>query len=169
MHGGTVEAQSGGLGEGSEFSIRLPLANQPPPTPADDLISGILAARRIDSSGYRLLVVDDNQDSATSLAMLLRLQGHEVRIANDGPRAIEHTAELRPDMVLLDLGMPGMDGYETAKRIRQLPDATQIKIVALTGWGQEEDRRRTASAGFDHHLVKPIDLQSIEALLPPRI
>src|ERR671938_792283 len=113
-------------------------------------------------SGKRLLVVDDNQDAADSLAMLLRLQGHEVRVAYSGMAAVEMTKTFTPDVVFLDIGMPGMDGYEVARRLRQQPGLERVVLAALTGWGQQEDRRRTAEAGFDHHLVKPVEPQLLE-------
>ena len=116
-------------------------------------------------SGKRLLVVDDNQDAADSLAMLLKLQGHEVRVAYSGMAALEMTKTYSPDVVFLDIGMPGMDGYEVARRIRQTPGLGKIVLAALTGWGQQEDRRRTAEAGFDHHLVKPPELSVVEGVL----
>ena len=116
-------------------------------------------------SGHRLLVVDDNQDAANSLAMLLRLQGHEVRVAFSGPAALEITKDYSPDVVFLDIGMPGMDGYEVARRLRQQPGLEKVVLAALTGWGQQEDRRRTAEAGFNHHFVKPPEPKVVESLL----
>jgi CheY-like chemotaxis protein len=111
------------------------------------------------------LIVDDNADAAESLSMLLLHNGHEVRTAHDGLTGIEQTAMFDPDVILLDLGMPGMDGFETARKVRQLKGMKQIKIVALTGWGQDEDRRRTKEAGFDAHLVKPVDSATLKELL----
>jgi CheY-like chemotaxis protein len=111
------------------------------------------------------LVVDDNQDAGNSLAMLLRLQGHEVRVAYSGVAALEMTQDYRPDVVILDIGMPGMDGYEVARRLRQRPGLEKVVLAALTGWGQQQDRRRTAEAGFNHHLVKPPDPKALEELL----
>ncbi len=162
MHGGTVEAHSAGLGKGCEFVVRLPLTVQQGQQPPDE--SG---ERRPESppSGHRLLVVDDNEDAALSLAMLLRLQGHEVRVAHDGPSALEVATSYRPDLVFLDIGMPGMDGYEVARRLRKTPGLEKTVLAALTGWGQQEDRRRTAEAGFDHHLVKPPEPKVVEELL----
>jgi CheY-like chemotaxis protein len=110
-------------------------------------------------------VVDDNQDAANSLGVLLRLQGHEVRVAYSGVAALEMTKEYTPDLVFLDIGMPGMDGYEVARRLRQQPGLERVVLAALTGWGQQEDRRRSAEAGFDHHLVKPPDLKALETLV----
>ena len=163
MHGGTVEAHSAGLGQGSEFVVCLPLLTDRRTGP--DTGRAEERAGEVPASGHRLLVVDDNQDAANSLAVLLRLQGHEVRVAHDGVSALEAASELRPTVVLLDLGMPGMDGYEVARRIRQTAGLQKTVLAALTGWGQREDRRRTAKAGFDHHLVKPVDPQALESLL----
>lgn len=117
------------------------------------------------SHGRRILVVDDNRDSATSLAMLLELQGNEVTVAYDGEEALEAAAACRPEMVLLDVGLPGMNGYEVAQRMREIPGARGAVLVAQTGWGQEGDKRRAREAGFDHHLVKPVDPASLEVIL----
>jgi CheY-like chemotaxis protein len=111
------------------------------------------------------MVVDDNQDAANSLAMLLRLQGHEAIVAHDGQSALAIAPTVRPNMMFLDIGMPGMDGHEVARRVRQLPDLNSVVLVALTGWGQQEDRRRSAEAGFDHHLVKPPNPADLANLL----
>lgn len=113
----------------------------------------------------RVLVVDDNPDSAESLSMLLELMGHTVCTANDGAEALSVADEFRPDLVLMDLGMPHMDGLEAARRLRSQPWSTQLVLVALTGWGQDEDRERSEAAGFDHHLVKPLDTAALAALL----
>ena len=112
-----------------------------------------------------MLVVDDNRDAAESLGMLLRLLGAEVQVVFDGPSALAILPEYRPAVVLLDLGMPGMDGLEVARRIRQQPEFRDLKLIALTGWGQAEDRHRSQSAGFDYHLIKPADVQALETLL----
>jgi CheY-like chemotaxis protein len=111
--------------------------------------------------------VDDNKDSAATLGMLLKCMGADVRIANDGQSALSAMETQPPDVVLLDIGMPGMDGFEVARRVRKRPEFASVQLIALTGWGQEEDRRRTSEAGFDHHLVKPVDLASLEPLLAP--
>jgi CheY-like chemotaxis protein len=164
MHNGTVEARSEGLGKGSEFAVRLPLSAQ-----ALDGKEDRKAVETYDRtpppSGHRLLVVDDNQDAANSLTTLLRLQGHEVRVAFSGVAALEMTKTYTPDVVFLDIGMPGMDGYEVARRLRQQPGLESVVLAALTGWGQQEDRRRTVEAGFDHHLVKPPEPQALESVL----
>jgi len=159
MHGGTIEARSDGLGHGSEFVVRLPLAPAPP-------VAATLAesATPLDEK-KRVLVVDDNADAAETLGMLLQLLGAEVKVAHDGPTALEHYAGYDPDLVLLDIGMPGMDGHEVARRMRADYAARATTIVALTGWGQAEDRRRAREAGFDHHLVKPADGNALRALL----
>jgi PAS domain S-box-containing protein len=161
MHNGKVEARSAGLGKGSEFVVRLPLSAQG----NDERQVGEMGPQAYESpspSGYRLLVVDDNQDAANSLAMLLRLQGHEVRVAYSGAAALEMTKTYAPDVVFLDIGMPGMDGYEVARRLRQQAGLEDVVLAALTGWGQQEDRRRTAEAGFNHHLVKPPEPHALE-------
>ncbi len=164
MHHGTVEAHSEGLGAGCEFVVRLPLMPQVHRQRIEEE-NGEAPQESARSSGHRLLVVDDNRDAADSLAMLLRLQGHEVRVAHDGLAALELAEGYRPEMVFLDIGMPGMDGYEVARRLRRQPGLENIRLAALTGWGQAEDRRRTAEAGFDHHLVKPVEPNALESLL----
>ena len=110
-------------------------------------------------------MVDDHKDSALSLARLLRMRGHDVRVAHDGPAALALVGSYLPEVILLDIGMPGMNGYEVARRMRQQPGLESVVLAALTGWGQEADRRRTAEAGFNHHLVKPVDLAELQALL----
>jgi len=114
-------------------------------------------------TGRRILVVDDNHDSAESLALLLELQGHDVRTAFTGPAAIETASAFRPEIVLLDIGLPGMDGYEVARRLRA--DLGRVRLIALTGYGRDEDRDRSREAGFDHHLVKPVDLEALKRML----
>lgn len=116
----------------------------------------------------RVLLVDDHQDSAESLALLLQLKGYEVALAEDGPGALETAATFHPDIVLLDIGMPGMDGYETAGRLRQQPGGQTLLLVALTGWGRDHDLQRSREAGFDHHIVKPIDAEALAAWLAQR-
>ncbi len=163
MHNGAVEARSDGLGRGCELIVRLPLSEEALARAHDGDPSP--HAQAPSPSGHRLLVVDDNQDAADSLAMLLRLQGHEVRVAYSGMAALELTKDYSPGLVLLDIGMPGMDGYEAARRLRQQPGLQNVVLAALTGWGQQEDRRRSAEAGFDHHLVKPPEPQALEGVL----
>jgi CheY-like chemotaxis protein/two-component sensor histidine kinase len=152
MHYGTVEARSDGLGKGCEFVVRLPMSAQRVDQNCGEEAEQ-LEHQPPSPSGYRLMVVDDNQDAANSLAMLLKLQGHEVRVAYSGVAAMEITKAYTPDVVFLDIGMPGMDGYEVARRIREQPGLGKVVLAALTGWGQQDDRRRTAEVGFNHHLV----------------
>jgi CheY-like chemotaxis protein len=158
MHGGRIEAHSRGLGLGSEFKIWLPLARGAvEPRPGAEKVQP--------ASSRRILVVDDNHDAAKGLSLLLEQLGNEVRTATNGPAALELLDTFHPAFVILDLGMPGMSGYEVATRIRQRADAADIRLVALTGWAQEEDRRRTAEAGFHYHLVKPVDLDALFGVL----
>jgi PAS domain S-box-containing protein len=164
MHGGTVEARSAGLGQGSEFVVRLPLmahaiadSSKPGEAPDTQDAGG--------ARGLRVLIVDDNRDAAVSLATLLRLRGHEVRVEHDGVSALAAVESYIPNIVFLDIGMPGMDGYEVARQIRARRGLDGTVLAALTGWGQEDDRRRTAEAGFDHHLVKPPDPSAVLELL----
>jgi PAS domain S-box-containing protein len=163
LHGGTIEARSAGLGQGSEFTVRLPL----PPTAAENSSQqSTRPATRI--AGQRILVVDDNVDAAESLGALLRCLGAEVVTVHDGPAALEAMRTEKPSAAVLDIGMPGMDGYEVARRARASPQGDDIKLIALTGWGNDEDRRRSREAGIDHHLVKPVDLHVLEDLLAAR-
>jgi CheY-like chemotaxis protein len=161
MHDGTIEAHSSGPGEGSEFVVRLPVFVPPPTEPPPDSDGPKATAL----SGLRILVVDDNRDSADSLGMLLRIKGNDVRTAYDGLEAVEAAAAFLPEMILLDIGLPKLNGYEVARRIRQQPRGREMMIVALTGWGQDDDRRLSLEAGFDFHVVKPVDLAALEILL----
>jgi PAS domain S-box-containing protein len=164
MHGGRVEAFSEGPGRGSEFVVWLPILAELPKQPRDPAKSN----SRPQSAGRtqrKILAVDDNIDAANTMAMLLRILGHDVRTAHDGASAIESAQVWRPDIVLLDIGLPGMDGYEVARRLRAIAELGGCVLVAVTGYGQEEDRRRSANAGFDHHLVKPVDPQALTGLL----
>ena len=165
LHGGTIEARSAGMAQGCEFVVRLPImANAPESSPAPSSAAnaepGGNAARP-----RRILVVDDNVDAAKTLAMLLKFKKQDVQVVHDGPAALSLASSYRPDVVLLDIGMPGMDGYEVARRLRNYPELGNVLLVALTGWGQEEDQRRSRDAGFDVHLVKPIRLEMVERLL----
>jgi CheY-like chemotaxis protein len=163
MHGGTISAQSEGAGKGSEFTVRLPAIADPPgpqtTPPQHTALQPPPAATR------RILVVDDNVDAADSLALLLRLEGHDVQVVHDGPAALQAVQVSRPELIFLDIGLPGMNGYEIARRIRQLPGGEDIVLFALTGWGQQDDRRQSREAGFDQHLVKPVHHSILEALL----
>jgi signal transduction histidine kinase/ActR/RegA family two-component response regulator len=162
-HGGTVEAHSEGPGRGSEFVVRLPrLPGSILETPAAPLRALDEAAEHAPA---RVLLVEDNVDAAEALADLLRLWGHEVEVAHDGATAVRLARAGRPGVILLDIGLPGMDGYQVAAELRSLPDLQGALIVALTGYGQGSDRRRTAGAGFDHHLVKPVDLEELRRLV----
>ncbi|HEY6066306.1 MAG TPA: PAS domain S-box protein [Thermoanaerobaculia bacterium] len=161
LHGGRVEAFSAGVGRGSEFIVRLPAAAAPEASDRreTDFTSGGSVR------GLRVLLVDDNADSADGLAMLLELQGHETRVAYDGESALETAKSFRPHVALLDIGMPLMDGYELARRLRATPETKDVLLVAMTGWGQEEDHRKSREAGFAHHLVKPFEPSALEKLL----
>lgn len=154
LHGGSVEVHSEGAAKGTSFVVRLPVA-------VGATVRRREAARPEAPSRRRVLVVDDNHDSADSLAALLKILGHEVTTAYDGAQAVETAAELRPEVVLLDIGMPVLDGFEACRRIREQPWGRGMHLIALTGWGQEEDRRRSRDAGFDSHLVKPVDADDL--------
>lgn len=159
LHGGTVMAHSAGLGHGSEFSVRLPvLQDYRPPAPAE---RGSSAPAR----ALRLLIVDDNRDAAESMALLQELCGHETRVVHDGEGAVAAAAAFRPDVVLLDIGLPGMDGYQVARCLRDLPEGKDAYMIALTGYGSESDRLLTRQAGFDQHMVKPADQQLLKEWL----
>ncbi len=161
MHGGTVEAFSAGPGEGSEFVVRLPATSEVPNAPlSQDVCVG---DQQKAGPGRRVLVVDDNLDAADSLSMLLEMIGHEVRTANDGLEAVRLAVEFRPDLVVMDIGLPKLDGYEAAGRIRR--GGSTATLVAMTGWGQEDDIRRSREAGFDHHLTKPVEFGTLQQLL----
>jgi CheY-like chemotaxis protein len=162
LHGGSIEARSEGLEQGSTFIVRLPLACVPDAPPAADASA---SAPPPATSARRVLVVDDNRDAADSLSELLRMQGHDVMQANDGPTALQIAESWQPALALLDIGMPGMNGYELAQRLRALPDGDRIVLAAITGWGQQEDKRRAGAAGFDRHLTKPVDAESLAELL----
>jgi PAS domain S-box-containing protein len=163
MHGGSIAAQSAGPGQGSVFIVRLPLAHSPilsdqPNGRADDRNRSAVPCGRV-------LVVDDNVDSAVTVTQLLMLIGNDVRMAHSGACALDAAAAFRPSVVFIDLGMPGMSGFEVARRIREHPELGATRLVALTGWGQPDDRARTRQAGFDEHLVKPVDLATLRSVL----
>jgi PAS domain S-box-containing protein len=159
LHGGSVEARSEGHGRGSEFIVRLPVVFVP--------ATESLAGDQVDAirTKHRILIVDDNEDAAASMDMVLRIMGNEVQVAHDGLEAVDRAATFSPNVVLLDIGMPKLNGYDAARRIRQLTNGKDMVLVALTGWGQDEDKRRATEAGFDHHLTKPVDPAALEQLL----
>jgi CheY-like chemotaxis protein len=169
MHGGSVEARSEGPGLGSEFIVRLPLAAP------EEFRMRVAPAQHVapsapitDVGGLRILVVDDNEDSACSMMLLLELQGHEVRAAHAGQTALAVAAEYRPEVILLDIGMPGMNGYEVARLLRAQDMFADTLLIAVTGYGRASDVKQTESAGFDYHLVKPIDYEKLHAHLAAR-
>jgi len=157
LHGGTVAVRSDGVGRGCEFVIEMPAAR---PLAATEPVDGL--ANILSTSARRILVVDDNDDAALALKKALELLGYAVAVAHDGPAALRMAATFEPEIALLDIGLPVMDGYELAQRLRQ---QRSVHLVAVTGYGQESDRRRTAEAGFEQHLVKPIDLQRLELVV----
>ena len=161
-HGGTVSAASGGIGKGSEFVIRLPAAGANTPMPA---VRPLFAGDGSAAANPKVLIIDDNRDAADSLHALLRDYGFSCASALDGPSGLEAVTTFAPDVILLDLGLPGLDGYEVARRIRSLADGARYLIVAVTGYGEERDRQRSARVGFDAHLVKPVDPDQLLALL----
>lgn len=161
LHDGTVTAYSRGAGQGSEFTVRLPAVTaQPVPAERREKQLSPTPVKHC-----RVLVVDDNEDSVDSLAMLLEMMGHEVRTANDGAKALGIADEFRPDVGIFDIGLPKMNGYELASELRQKPWAKDVVLVALTGWGQQEHRRRSADSGFNHHLTKPVELDVLQQIL----
>jgi CheY-like chemotaxis protein len=160
MHDGRVTASSGGTDKGSEFVIALPAVRRPQPQP-NPVGDGRNEARK----GSRVLVVDDNVDTAGSLARLLQLLGNQVEVVHHGVAALEAAQIFRPEFVLLDIGLPGMDGYEVAATLRKNGLCENTVIIAVSGYGQEDDRRRGREAGFDHHLVKPVDFDVLTTLL----
>ncbi|HEV3168327.1 MAG TPA: ATP-binding protein, partial [Isosphaeraceae bacterium] len=162
MHGGNIEARSEGPGQGSEFIVRLPILIGWKPQDLEAIGAGETSSP---TSRCRILVVDDNKDSATSLGKMLRLMGHEVRTANDGLEAVEAAAAFEPDVALLDIGLPKLNGYDAARKIRELPSGQSMFLIAVTGWGQDEDKRRSTAAGFNLHMVKPVDPSALVNLL----
>jgi CheY-like chemotaxis protein len=162
LHGGSVWAESDGAGQGSTFVVRLPLASAAAAPSEPVQARGPVSAA---NSGRRVLVVDDNTDAAEMLAYLLSVDGHDVRTASSGAAALEVVADFRPHIAFLDIGMPVMSGYELARRLRQDANLHGLTLVAVTGWGQAEDRRRSTEAGFDEHLTKPVDPNRVLAIV----
>jgi CheY-like chemotaxis protein len=160
MHGGKIMANSEGPGKGSEFAVHLPILQQDPKQLSPQGLHAPLG-----TISRRVLVVDDNVDAAESIAVLLRLWGHDVRVSHTGPEALRAAEEYQPDVVMLDIGLPGMNGYEVARQLRQQPHFQKTLLAAVTGYGQEDDRRRSEEAGFDHHLTKPVEPADLEKLL----
>ena len=160
MHGGTTEAHSSGLGQGSEFIVRLPVMRS---ALRQTTVSSAETAQP--TQAWRVLVVDDNIDSADSITSLLEASGHDVKVAYSAEKALEMAAEYQPEIMLLDIGLPEMDGYEVAKRLRQNPQLKDLRLIALTGYGQDSDRQRSREAGFDAHVVKPVDWRNLSELL----
>jgi CheY-like chemotaxis protein len=154
-----VAALSEGTGRGAEFRLRLPAH------PAQRAAGSAAAGRITSSRGRRVLVVDDNVDAADSIAKILRLFGHDVRCEYDGPAALAAARDYAPDVIVLDIGLPGMDGYEVAKRLRAMEGGHRPRVVAVTGYGQEEDRLRSRASGFDQHLTKPVDPEALQAFV----
>ena len=167
MHGGRVHAHSEGLGKGSRFTIQLPrerLAAAPVGPPRALLavdLSGVAIRRRV-------LVVEDNVDAAESMVMLLRGYGHDVAVVNDGREAVQAALAFRPEVILLDIGLPGIDGFTLAKALRARPETSAMRLIAVSGYGQEKDRAQSAAAGFDLHLVKPVDPGKLTAAIETR-
>jgi len=159
MHGGTIEAKSEGEGKGSEFIVRLPVvveASKPQASGEEE---------KPVRSSLRILVVDDNEDSADTLAMMLRVMGNDSRTAYDGQEGVDVAGAFRPDVILLDIGLPMLNGYEACRSIREQSWGKGVVLIAVTGWGQDEDRRRSHEAGFDHHMVKPVDPKALMKML----
>jgi signal transduction histidine kinase/ActR/RegA family two-component response regulator len=163
MHGGSIEVHSDGVNMGSTFSMRFPLAegSAPAPAPAPEL----LTSSAVPTPGRRVLVVDDNEDAAETLAMLLSLSGYETRTAFDGPDALSAAKQFQPHVVFLDIGLPGMSGYEVARRLRGVAGLEAARLIALTGWGTEDDQRKSRDAGFDAHLTKPVEPSAVDEVL----
>jgi two-component system CheB/CheR fusion protein len=159
LHDGAIEARSAGLGLGSEFILRLPLIAAPQSQERRP------KARRTASAAVRVLAADDNVDAAQALSMLLEMVGHEVRVVHDGPAVLKAVDDFEPEVILLDIGLPGMDGYEVARRLRARRDTQRALLIAITGYGQPEDIYQAKSAGFDHHMIKPVDPDALLSLI----
>jgi len=164
LHGGTVTAHSEGPDRGSEFVVRLPIMEEIP-KPAPPTLGASTLVAPTPTTTRRILVVDDNQDAATTLAMLLDLGNNQTRMAHDGLEAVQQAEAFRPAVILLDIGMPKMNGYDVCRAIREQPWGQDIVMIALTGWGKDEDRDKSKEAGFDSHMVKPVDYAALMKLL----
>ncbi|WP_157270877.1 hybrid sensor histidine kinase/response regulator [Azohydromonas aeria] len=160
LHGGSVSAGSAGLGKGTTITVTLPVQQQA-------AAEASAAAQTVVPSLRRVLVVDDHQDAAESLALLLSMSGHDVEVAQDGPMALRTAAAFQPDVVLLDIGLPGMDGYELARRLRELPKLGGVRLIAVTGHGQQADRQAAAAAGLHSFITKPVEPEELARLLSP--
>jgi len=160
MHGGTRTAQSNGPGKGSTFTVSLPLVDE-----QGEAIGEPLQKAQKAAAPMKVLIVDDNVDSAQTSLWMLDLMGHKATVAHEGLTALEMAHEIKPDVVLLDIGMPGMDGYEVCRQLRQMPEMKNKTVIAQTGWGQESDRQKAFAAGFDHHITKPVSLDLLTQLL----
>ncbi|QVL29940.1 PAS domain S-box protein [Telmatocola sphagniphila] len=163
MHNGSVEAHSDGPGHGSQFLVRLPVLEDAEPVKANDTTCAL--GEEVDGKGIRILVADDNLDSVQSLSMMLSIMGYEIREAHDGAMAVEVAEEYQPEVIFMDIGMPRLNGYEAAKRIRTYPWGKSINLIALTGWGQEDDKKRADAAGFNYHFTKPVSMEALRKLL----
>jgi CheY-like chemotaxis protein len=159
LHGGSVSATSEGPGRGSEFTVRLPLSEAPAGAPTPERKPGS------SMSPQKILVVDDNHDTARSLSLLLQSNGHSVEVAHDGYAALETARSFEPDVILLDLGLPGIDGFKVAEQLRSEDRFQNTRLIALSGYGQAQDRQRSKEVGFDQHLVKPVDFASLAAAI----
>ena len=166
LHGGSITGRSAGVGHGSSFEIRLPALASLATSMPQDLRNA--HATQPERRRLRVMIVDDNADAADTMAMLLQLNGHVVRVEYGAQAALDAAADFLPDAVICDLGMPGMGGYEFSTQFRKDRRFATALLIAVTGWGAEEDRRRTRQAGFDHHLTKPAAIESIEAILSRR-
>jgi CheY-like chemotaxis protein len=162
LHGGTISVSSAGPGKGAEFVVRIPLAGERQTAARDDRSP---LARASSARPHRILLADDNLDFASSFATLLRRMGNEVRVEHDGPAALAAAGEFRPEIAFLDIGLPKLNGFDLARRLRGLSATAGSKLVAVTGWGQPSDRQLASEAGFDDYMVKPVEIERIQAIL----
>ncbi len=161
LHGGTISVASPGAGKGAEFVVRIPLSVRSEP-PAREAREPVM---RVNSRAHRILLADDNLDVASSFATLLRRMGNEVRVEHDGPAALAAASEFRPEIAFLDIGLPKLNGFDLARRLRGLPATARSRLVAVTGWGPPTDRQLAAEAGFDDYMVKPVEIERIQGIL----